>query len=226
MRLLLIRHGQTDSNIRRLLDTAVPGPALNELGQAQAQAMVEALADQPLEGIYSSVALRAQQTARPLAEARGMDLQVREGVREISAGNFEMSGEMSDILAYLEVISAWMQGDRQRRMPGAETGNEVLTRCEGVIEEARAAGQETIAIVSHGGLIRTWAGCRAANVDPARPQDYDLGNTGTVVLQDDSGDSERPWRVLTWTSDPAGGPALADPAHDGSPVEAWNEDVR
>ena len=32
MRLILVRHGQTPSNIERLLDTGAPGPGLTELG--------------------------------------------------------------------------------------------------------------------------------------------------------------------------------------------------
>ena len=45
MRLLLIRHGQTPSNLKFLLDTAVPGAALTELGERQAAALPEALAE-------------------------------------------------------------------------------------------------------------------------------------------------------------------------------------
>lgn len=35
MRLILIRHGQTPSNVEHFLDTAVPGPGLTELGSQQ-----------------------------------------------------------------------------------------------------------------------------------------------------------------------------------------------
>ena len=38
MRLLLIRHGQTPSNLKHLLDTEAPGPTLTPLGQEQAPA--------------------------------------------------------------------------------------------------------------------------------------------------------------------------------------------
>lgn len=44
MRLLLIRHGQTPSNLKHLLDTAAPGPGLTPLGQDQAAALPQALA--------------------------------------------------------------------------------------------------------------------------------------------------------------------------------------
>jgi release factor glutamine methyltransferase len=38
VRLLLIRHGQTPSNVLGLLDTAPPGPGLTDLGVEQAAA--------------------------------------------------------------------------------------------------------------------------------------------------------------------------------------------
>ena len=44
MRLLLIRHGQTEANVNRQLDTAHPGLPLNERGLSQAEALVASLA--------------------------------------------------------------------------------------------------------------------------------------------------------------------------------------
>jgi broad specificity phosphatase PhoE len=54
MRLLLVRHGQTPSNVRSLLDTAVPGPGLTELGERQAAAPPEALAGEDIDALYAS----------------------------------------------------------------------------------------------------------------------------------------------------------------------------
>jgi len=51
VRLLLIRHGQTSSNVRRLLDTAVPGADLTDEGLAQAGRLVGELEQQPLDAI-------------------------------------------------------------------------------------------------------------------------------------------------------------------------------
>ncbi|AJT41846.1 histidine phosphatase family protein [Psychromicrobium lacuslunae] len=223
MRLILIRHGQTPSNVRRLLDTAMPGPALTDLGSEQARALVPALADQPLDAIYSSVALRAQQTAQPLADERSLELQVREGVREIAAGELEMAGDLASIKKYLTVVFGWVVGQPELRMPGGETGTEVLERFDEVVQEALDAGHRSAAIISHGAMIRIWAASRAANADLQNPQQYDLSNTGVVILDydnpDDNDDAARPWRLVSWTAEPAGGPSLADSKHDGPDLE-------
>ena len=39
MKLLLIRHAESESNVRKVLDTALPGPPLTHLGHRQAAAL-------------------------------------------------------------------------------------------------------------------------------------------------------------------------------------------
>ena len=72
MRLILIRHGQTASNLAQALDTAAPGAPLDETGMAQAEALVERLGADELDAVFSSTLLRAKMTATPLAQARGL----------------------------------------------------------------------------------------------------------------------------------------------------------
>ena len=67
MRLFLIRHGQTSSNVLGLLDTEPPGPGLTELGVKQAAGILGQLVGAPIVAVFSSSATRAQQTAAPLA---------------------------------------------------------------------------------------------------------------------------------------------------------------
>lgn len=221
MRLILIRHGQTESNVQRLLDTALPGPELTELGVQQAEGLVPALADQELDAIYTSVATRAQQTAAPLAASRNLEPIVREEAREIAAGDLEMAADMDSVMAYLKVVSGWLRGNPELRMPGADTGTEVLGRFDAVVQEMLDAGHASAAIVSHGAMIRTWTACRALNIDPQTPEKYDLSNTGVVVLEDGTGDPQRPWRVISWQGEAAGGAAVTDSAHDGPSADAW-----
>ena len=85
MRLLLIRHGQTPHNVTGALDTAFPGAGLTELGQRQAAAVPEALADEDVGAVYATSLVRTQLTGSPLAQERSLDVQVREGLQEIAA---------------------------------------------------------------------------------------------------------------------------------------------
>lgn len=201
MRLLLIRHAETTANADRLLDTSPPGADLSATGREQADALVDALADEPLGAIYVSDLVRTQQTAGPLAAARGLDAVVRPGLREIQAGEYEMAPDDGSWEAYLAVLYRWADGDPHARVPGGESGVEVMRRYDEVVDEV--AAHEVAAIVSHGAVIRAWVGARAVNVDKGFIAASRLYNTAVIVLE---GDPTSGWRVVTWANEPV--PAL------------------
>ncbi|MBP2413189.1 putative phosphoglycerate mutase [Arthrobacter stackebrandtii] len=221
MRLILIRHGQTPNNIRGLLDTAVPGPGLTTLGLQQAEAVPTEIGGQRIDELYTSNLTRTQLTAAPLAGARTLEPLVRDGIREISAGDLEMKGDEASIMAYLKVLMSWFGGDLSARIPGADNGFEVLERFDAVVEEA--AAHESVAMVSHGAMIRFWAAHRARNVDWTDPKYRMLGNTGIVTLEGEPTGSDAPggWSLLDWHAEAAGGlhgEDIADPT--GGAAEA------
>ncbi|MCK1819009.1 histidine phosphatase family protein [Streptomyces sp. XM83C] len=207
MRLLLIRHGETPSNVDSLLDTAVPGPGLTDLGKQQAEALPDALAGENIGAVFASTLVRTQLTAAPLAAARGLEVRVRDGIREISAGDMEMlPGHSEGARMYMTTVFAWADGDTRRRIPGGESGEEVLSRYDAVVAEAAALGTGTVALVSHGAAIRMWTAARAANLDVSFAAAHPLRNTGVVALE---GSPSTGWTALTWagqTVTPAGAP--------------------
>ncbi|MFI8230615.1 histidine phosphatase family protein [Streptomyces sp. NPDC085900] len=210
MRLLLIRHGQTPSNVEALLDTAVPGAALTELGEQQAAALPEALGDEDIEALYVSTLVRTRLTAAPLAAARGLEPLVRDGIREVSAGDLEMlPGDSEHGLLYMKTVFAWAAGETELRMPGGESGTEALARYDAVVAEAAASGAGTVAMVSHGAAIRMWTAARADNVDVPFAAAHPLRNTGVVILDGSPRDG---WKALSWAG------ALVAPAGEGGPA--------
>ncbi|UIR21371.1 histidine phosphatase family protein [Streptomyces spinosirectus] len=210
MRLLLVRHGQTPSNVDFLLDTAVPGPGLTALGERQAAALPGALADEDIEALYVSTLVRTQLTAAPLAAARGLEPVVRDGIREIAAGDLEMlPGNSEHGLLYMTTVFAWAEGDTALRMPGGENGEEALARYDAVVAEAARSGAAAVAMVSHGAAIRMWTAARADNVDVAFAADRPLDNTGVVILEGSPTDG---WKALSWAG------AVVAPAGEGGPT--------
>lgn len=110
----LVRHGQSTANAAGIIDTAVPGAVLTQLGQQQAQTIASLLAAKgPVAAIYASQLTRTQQTAAPLAAMLGMNVQVLPGLNEIDAGVFNGLPQVSlPGLAYLLGPVAWMLGLR------------------------------------------------------------------------------------------------------------------
>ncbi|MFI8242712.1 histidine phosphatase family protein [Streptomyces sp. NPDC085866] len=212
MRLLLIRHGQTPSNLDHLLDTAVPGPGLTPLGEAQAAALPAALADEDIDALYASTLTRTQLTAAPLAAARALGVIVRDGIREITAGDLEMvPGDSPEGERYMRTVFAWAAGDTTLRIPGGENGEEVLARYDAVIAEAAASGAGSVAMISHGAAIRMWTAARADNVDVAFAAARPLENTGVVILEGSPSDG---FKALSWAG------ATVEPVGEGGPAGA------
>lgn len=221
MRLILIRHGQTPSNVLGLLDTAPPGPGLTPLGHEQAAAIPGALAAERVDAMFASNLTRTQETAAPLARDRGLTVQIRDGIREVAAADVEMRGDLDSVRAYLGVLKAWLEGAVNTRMPGSggETGAEVLDRFDSVVAEAAAAvptGGAAV-LVSHGAAIRIWAAARADNLPNSFGVHNNLHNTGVVILD---GDPISGWTAVSWTGAAIGGPALDDPGESGPGGEA------
>jgi broad specificity phosphatase PhoE len=216
MRLLLIRHGQTPGNVLGQLDTAHPGPGLTELGQRQAAALARALANEQIDALYASRLVRTQVTASPLARARGLEIQVMDGLHEIEAGALEKLTDHESHMRYMRTAFAWTSGDLDRRMPDGPNGHDFFDRYDAAIATiaaaAAAAGTDgdssAVAVVSHGAAIRVWAAARTKNIDIDFAARHILANTGIVALE---GDPHAGWSLLHWDGSPVGGLALADP---------------
>lgn len=189
MRLILVRHGRTPSNVGLLLDTAEPGADLDENGLEQAASLVERLSHHRIEAIYTSSLVRTQQTARPVAEHRGLVLQVLPGLREVSAGDDEMS---SDAARYIATLIAWGRGERDARIPGGEDAHEFFARFDAAIGEIAGSGLDVVMVVSHGAALRVWSMARVGGFTEALGRAH-LDNTGVIVAD---GSPEEGWALV------------------------------
>jgi len=212
MRLILIRHGQTNSNVDGLIDTDEPGAGLTGLGFVQAAALPDSLGGESIDVLYTSTLVRARQTAAPLAASLGLDVRVRDGLREVRAGTLEMRGDAAAVQLYRDTTFAWSAGDVDVRMPGAESGAEVYARYDAVIDEIALLGVGTAAVVSHGAVIRSWAAARAHNVTAGFAVRSPLTNTGVVLLDGSPRDG---WHALTWDGRALRSPVVDVPGDNG-----------
>ncbi|MWV49188.1 histidine phosphatase family protein [Rathayibacter sp. VKM Ac-2803] len=208
MRLLLIRHGQTPSNVAGLLDTRIPGPGLTDLGLEQAEALPGTLAGEGIGALWVSTMRRTHETAAPLAAALGLEPTEREGIREIAAAGLEMRGDEEAVTEYMDTVFRWAGGETSVRLAGGETGDEFAARYDAVVAEAGAAGHPVVALVSHGAAIRCWAGLRCAGLDARFIADHLLDNTGVVVVEG-SGSS---WELVSWEGEPVSGVGAEAPS--------------
>jgi len=217
LRLVLLRHGQTDANVAKELDTVPPGAPLNERGRAQAGTAAELLAEWPVRAVHASRALRARQTAEPVARAHGLGVSVVDGVHEIFVGELEGRSDKSVRRDFDEIYDAWWGGDLERALPGGESALELRARflpaVERIVEQTeRDHGPGgAVVLVSHGAAIRLAAAALLGDTAETR---Y-VPNTGRVVLRRDRG-TESGWALDLWDS----GPALEGDVIAGAAPEA------
>ena len=217
MRLLLIRHAQIPSNVLGILDTDAPGPSLTDLGREQARALGATLGDEPVEAAWASTLVRTQETIEPTAEGR-LPVTVLDGLREIRAGDLEGERTREAQRAYMSTVFAWATGDRDRRMPGGESGHEFFARFDGALQQVAASGAEDAVVVSHGAAIRCWS-ATVEGADRDFLASHPLPNTGIVAVEGEPG----AWRMRAWREFTAGQP-VAPPSADRDPTGAGGQE--
>ena len=153
--LLLIRHGRSAD--------VTPGapesldPPLHVEGVAQAEALAARLAPKRIDAIYASHLARAVQTARPLAEPRGLTIESIEDLEEVRLGDWH-AGEFRRraMMADPEWL-AWRRTNRWDGIPGGEGDVVFRTRVTAAIEAiAKRHPGQTTAVVVHGGVINAY----------------------------------------------------------------------
>ena len=176
MRLILARHGRTEGNVIRALDSRPPGMPLDDVGRAQAEDLARRLAAQPVAAVYASRATRAQQTAAPVAAAHDLSVVVIDGVQEADCGELEGTTDPASHERFQDVYEAWLNEEFDARLPGGESALEVRARFVAAVEAV--AGADPVVVVSHGAAIRLGVGALLGEGAETR---Y-VPNAGLVVL--------------------------------------------
>lgn len=150
VRVWCLRHAESE-NVSAGLAGTLPNAPLTEHGHEQARQAAHALAGEPISRVYSSTALRARQTAQPLAAARRIQVDPIPELVEIGIGRHEGSSDPAVRAQTTEVLRAWVvDGRLDERVADGETGHEVLARTTTALRRiAEQHPGETVAVVGH-----------------------------------------------------------------------------
>lgn len=200
-RLILVRHGQSHSNIARRLDTRPPGAELTDFGREQARLFAHSRR-RPPGLLLHSVARRAEQTAAEIGAELAIPATGVEGIHEVQAGELEDRDDDDAITLFNTVYQRWHSGELDAPMPGGESGREVLDRYLPVLAALRRRylddehWTQDIVVVSHGAAIRL-AAAVLAGVEHTFVLDHHLANTEAVTLVPATDDR---WSCVRWGS--------------------------
>ena len=167
MRLILVRHGETDSNKARLA-LGRADVELNEHGRWQAQRLAISLKDEPIDTIYSSPLKRTLATAEPIASSHGLAVHVDEGLIEMDIGEMEGLTFQQVRERYPHFLQVWLGGQAAyEAMPGGERLLDVQERVWQAIERIHQRHEQgAVAVVTHNFVILTLL-CRVLGLELA-----------------------------------------------------------
>ena len=151
----LLRHGETEYHAQhRLLGRLDIG--LNARGQEMAARVKDFFAGIDPVAIYCSPLKRCLETAAPLAQEKGLEVEVVPGLMEVDMG--EWDGQYFDDLFRddNEKVARWMANPSSVTIPGGEDFASVRERVLAATREitSRHPGEDRVVIVAHGGPIR------------------------------------------------------------------------
>jgi broad specificity phosphatase PhoE len=152
--LYFIRHGQTDHNLKGIVQGKGINLPLNELGLRQARAFFEAYKDVPFDHIYTSSLLRAQETIYPFRDT-GKTFEPKSELDEISWGEMEGSAivmENSDTFKHL--TDQWKAGNDDAKPQGGESPRDLQNRQKRFIDHLVTTPHKNVLISMHGRAIR------------------------------------------------------------------------
>ena len=222
-RLVLLRHGQSHSNVERRLDTRPPGAPLTPAGIAQAKDFARKHRQRPGMLVHS-VARRAAETAAVIGEVSGLRPREADGLHEVQVGDLEMRNDDAAVEAFNQVYERWHLGDLDAALPGGESGQAVLDRYLPVLSSLRMRYLDDdqwtgdIVVVSHGAAIRL-AAATLAGVEGSYVVENHIANTESVVL---SPITDGRWSCVRWGQQLP--PFMADPRGMPRPDELESAD--
>jgi phosphoserine phosphatase len=150
MRMLLLRHAETDWNRERRFQGGRDVP-LSATGREQAESAARLLAATPLAAVWSSPLARARDTAAIIAVPHRLAVQEAAAFREMGFGEWEGLTRDEVRERFADAHRAWIETPQEATWSGAEPLAAVRTRALAGLAALRAAHQgQTICLVTHG----------------------------------------------------------------------------
>jgi probable phosphoglycerate mutase len=155
MRLILIRHGETDWNSERRIQGHSDTP-LNARGIEQAEQLAARVAsEEKIDALYASPLARARVTAEIVARQAGVVVIPDDRLKEKSFGELEGLSFAEIEQRFPNLFRQWSESATHLPLPGEEILGDFQSRVQSFLDDIRAQHNDDarIAVVTHGGTI-------------------------------------------------------------------------
>ncbi|WP_375503778.1 histidine phosphatase family protein [uncultured Nostoc sp.] len=185
IRLLLVRHGETDWNRQTRFQGQIDVP-LNDNGRQQSQKAGEFLQDVAIDYAVSSPMLRPKETAEIILKQHpNVKLDLQDGLREISHGLWEGKFESEIEQEFPGELQRWRLVPAQVQMPEGENLQEVWERSvaawQSIVETASTNQFKTVLVVAHDATNKTLL-CHVLGLSLENFWNFRQGNGAVSVI--------------------------------------------
>ena len=165
-----LRHGETTASQTGGYCGTLD-PDLTSEGYQMAEDFANAYKSLPWVAVFSSPLRRAVATAKPLCEAAGIRMQLKEGLREIAYGQWEGKTPEEVSREYHDTYVRWLADPGWNAPTGGERGIDIARRSSLVIEEIeQTCSAGNVLVVSHKATTRIML-CFLIGIDVGRFRD-------------------------------------------------------
>jgi len=153
MEIYLIRHGECDNSSMEYFDEEkqMMNGSLTKKGILQAELLAQRCAEIGFERVYSSDLARAIQTAEKILSLAPCEHTIHPAFREINMGDINKKSWA----CFPELHARWKLHEEDIPYPNGENGADVWSRCAPRLQEIIRQPHQKVAIVCHGGTIRS-----------------------------------------------------------------------
>jgi probable phosphoglycerate mutase len=180
----IVRHGQTDFNIKQVVQGRGVNSDLNETGHKQAKFLYDHYRHVPFDVVYTSKLKRTHQTMADFISDE-IAHEVRDSLDEIDWGIFEGVEHHADLQkTYYDIISSWKNGDLTIKIEGGESAQDLKDRLLPFVQELKESSAQNILICTHGRTLRVLM-CLLLGKPVTQMDDFSHDNTCVYKLQYD-----------------------------------------
>ena len=175
--LYIIRHGQTDLNLKGIVQGRGVDSPLNTTGRKQAEAFYESSRGVNFDKIYTSTLIRTHQTIAHFLKD-GIPAEQLSGLDEIGWGIYEGKEQNPEIMSgFLDLTTQWRNGELDVAVEGGETPNQLLIRQHEALQHILSkSDEEKVLVCMHGRAMRIFL-CMLINRDVSLMDDFPHTNT-------------------------------------------------
>ncbi len=186
LKLYFLRHAQTAySKTGGYCGRPENDPGLTPEGEEMAQEFADTYRKLLWKAAYISPLQRTRQTAKPLCEAVGLTMNLREGLQEVGYGKWEGMHPTQINEQFHDLYTCWLTDPAWTAPPGGERGIDIYRRSSEVLEEIKHThgDDDNILIVSHKATIRIML-CGLLGIDIGRYRDrFTMPVTGLSLVE-------------------------------------------